>query len=137
MPFGQRLARWSHREAVRTYGKSHYQEWQWEDMTYKRKLGAHPNRYHSYYPEKVLKQYWRYNMVQWRKQIKGLPFDAIKWANNPNLPGIEPRLAPNFVTFTELNRLRKRNGLRPLVRRKSHPFRWANAGENLGRFLRK
>lgn len=126
MPFTERVYRWNHREAVRTYGQSHVQVWEYEDLCVKRKVGG---RYRVVLNVKQVKAAWRANNKIWRKIIAGKPLrpeDKIFFINNPDRPGITPHLAPTFVTFTELQRLRKRNNLKPLHRRNSHPWRYVD-----------
>lgn len=118
MPWSQRLYRFNHREAVRSYGHSHRQVWAFEDVVRKRKVFG---RFRTVYTDRAMKQFWRLNNVQWRRQIRGLPFDQIIW---PITETITYKSAPDLLTFTELQRLRKRIGLKPLHRRKSHPWRY-------------
>ena len=118
LPWSQRLYRFNHREAVRSYGQSHKQVWTFEDVVRKRKVFG---RFRTVYTAKVMKQFWRLNNVQWKRQIRGVPFDPIVW---PIREVITHKSAPDLLTFTELQRLRKRIGLKPLHRRKSHPWRY-------------
>lgn len=125
-PFTERVYRWNHREAVRTYGQSHIQEWSFDDLCRKRKVYG---RYKVQWREKQVRKEWRRNNFVWRKIIKGLALgqgEFINYLNSPGEPGITPHHAPEFVGFTELQRLRKRNNLKPLHRRKSHPWQFVD-----------
>lgn len=117
-PFSQRLYRWSHREAVRTYGRAHIQVWEWDDLLRKKKTFG---RYRTV-PIKRIKQAWRHNNRVWRKMLKGEPLvygDWIDWINQDG-----PASPYSLWTLTEFERYRKRNKIRPLNRKGGRRRNW-------------
>ena len=132
LPWSQRLYRWSHREAVRRYGQSHIQVWEFEDIVTKRKVFG---RHRTTWTAKECKKFWRYNCKQWKLMILGDPDKRPRPILSVVDGIITHKNAPDRLTITELQRLRKRLGLKPLVRRGSHPWRWIKE-ETPGRFGR-